>query len=381
MGDVLSPRWSTDDTDEQPAIQVVGNETYILPPDKNSLTGLGEPQRIDGMRDVLDGPAPHDVLGGPSGAHDVLSAPSGSPSGSLSGAHDVAGRHDLGGPHDPLNPDDPLGLQDSRGDLGDLGGHSGPHDLLGGHSGPHRVESRQDDDGNPYLPLDRGYESGRDDDDFDDDRPKRGFLGSGWTDDANAGASGGEREVRRRTRKLLIAAAAVVLVGVGAGWMLTGTSSDDPCNGGHCASAGEVSAPTDTEVPEEAPVEEEPEETADEPAISDSAEPTETGPANPPSTQQRVRPTREPASQRPTPTRTSQPTSRATSKPTRTAQNPTNDTADNGELNEDTPKEKQESKQQATEAPVTQPPATTQAPAPTPTEEKKGLLDILFPWA
>jgi hypothetical protein len=31
---------------------------------------------------------------------------------------------------------------------------------------------------------------------------------------------------------------------------------------------------------------------------------------------------------------------------------------------------------------ATQPPATTQAPAPTPTqEERKGLFDILFPWA
>ncbi|NUR88549.1 MAG: hypothetical protein HOY71_31045, partial [Nonomuraea sp.] len=88
-GDVLSPRWSTEDTDEQPAIQVSGNETYILPADQ------GAPQPI--------GPLAPDLLSGPSGPHDVL--------GGAGGPHDVLG--EAGGPHDVL------------------GGASGPHDVLG----------------------------------------------------------------------------------------------------------------------------------------------------------------------------------------------------------------------------------------------------------
>ncbi|GAA3100213.1 hypothetical protein [Nonomuraea salmonea] len=63
-GDVLSPRWSTDDTDEQPAIQVSGNETYILP-DTSRRDVLDDPPR-----DVLDDP--HDVLGSGGDRHDVL---------------------------------------------------------------------------------------------------------------------------------------------------------------------------------------------------------------------------------------------------------------------------------------------------------------------
>ncbi|NUR92524.1 MAG: hypothetical protein HOY71_51345 [Nonomuraea sp.] len=201
-GDVLSPRWSTEDTDEQPAIQVSGNETYILP------AGQGAPQLLDpppGLASV-----PDDVPPGASGPHSVL--------GGASGPHDV---------------------------LGGLGSVSGPHDVLGGDSGPHAVgvgnafdtaaegsgrdlHDTQAEEELPYLPLDQGYEPAGDD---GPDRTRRGFLGSGWTedtgDDGRSGGSGrsggryggsggfeGDREVRRRTRVLVAAAAAVVLVGV-----------------------------------------------------------------------------------------------------------------------------------------------------------------------
>ncbi|TMR23329.1 hypothetical protein ETD86_08510 [Nonomuraea turkmeniaca] len=377
-GDVLSPRWSTDDTDEQPAIQVVGNETYIMPSD--SLTG--EPVLLgDGRRDLLDDApaASQDLMGG--GPRDL---------GGLSGPHDVLG--------DPLGPRDVLGEPaGSRDVLGDhagphdmLGGHSGPHDVLGDrdpgdphdpyeseHSGPHRVE-----DSVPYLPLDRSYEAGYDD--GEEERPKRGFLGSGWTDDSSDGRSGGDREVRRRTRKLLVAAAAVVLVGVGAGFMLTGTSSDDPCQGGRCASAGEVTAPSDAAVPEDTPTEED----TPEPDDSATAEPTDTESVNPPRSTQRPRPTREPAV-RPTSTRVGEPTTKSSDNATRPPVNPMQDTNPNTDTGTGTGgtgsngQSSSDSKQQPTQPPSSQPAQqpTTQAPAPTPTkEERKGLLDILFPW-
>ncbi|PZG19076.1 hypothetical protein C1J01_13095, partial [Nonomuraea aridisoli] len=282
-GDVLSPRWSTEDTDEQPAIQVSGNETYILPPDKPA-----EPRPGEGVRDVLDGPAPYDVLGGGSSSHDVL--------GGGSASHDVLGGGNSS--HDVLSgasssPDVLSGGNPSHDVLGGAGGAhdgpSGPHDVRGagnddvlgtsmmpgaGHDpGDSRESGRRDEDsgaypveGEPhYLPLDRGYDAD------DDDRPRRGFLGSGWSDDSYEEHPRGEREVRRRTRTLLVAAAAVVAVGVGVGWMLTGTSADDPCAGGRCASVGEVSAPSESAFPEDTPVEDE-EEVAEEP--TESTEPT-----------------------------------------------------------------------------------------------------------
>ncbi|WP_127935112.1 hypothetical protein [Nonomuraea polychroma] len=363
-GDVLSPRWSTDDTDEQPAIQVVGNETYILPPDKGSLTG--DPLLLgDAPRDVLDDvpPTSHDLLSGPSDPQDL---------GGLSGPHDVLGDH--GRSYDVLG--DPGGSHDV------LGGHSGPHDVLGApgdpydslseHSGPHRV-----DDSAPYLPLDRGYEPGPDD--REEEQTKRGFLGSGWTDDSHDGRSGGDREVRRRTRKLLVAAAAVVLVGVGAGFMLTGTSSDDPCQGGQCASAGEVTTPTDSAAPEDTPTEE----ATPEPDNTDTAEPSDTESENPPGTNQRTRPTREPSSRPTSTTRGGEPTTKPSSRATRPPVNQMQDTdTDTGPQNEqsDSRQQSQPTPPQSSSQPPAQQP-TTQAPAPTPTqEERKGLLDILFPW-
>lgn len=392
-GDVLSPRWSTDDTDEQPAIQVVGNETYILPPDRGALTG--EPQLIgETPRDVLDDPAPplggsSYELGGQSGPHDVLGAAGSYGSGGaaydeLGGARDVPGGasyDELSGPHDTRAGayDELSGARDARtgatyDDLADLADHSGPH----------RV---QDGDDNPYLPLDRSYAR---DDDLEEDRPKRGFLGSGWTDDSgdshDGRPSGGEGEVRRRTRVLLVAAVAVVLVGVGAGWMLTGTSSDDPCAGVQCASAGEVTSPSESAAPEDTPVEEATEETPD-PTDSVTDEPTEPESAIPTPAREQSRPTRE-AEPSPTATR-DRTTAEPTRKPTREPQGTMNDTADSrgqddggGDSSSGTNKQQDSTDDTGDSTPSTQPPATTHAPAPTPTqEERKGLLDILFPWA
>lgn len=385
-GDVLSPRWSTEDTDEQPAIQVVGNETYILPLDKG-----GEPQLIEG-RDVLGG---HDVLD--DGPHDVLSG-----SGASGGSHDVLVAQDFGGPsggHDLLGP--ASGAHDVLGGAGGshdaLDERSGPHDMLDEPSGPHGVlgepsSPHRDEDDSPYLPLDRGYDGGFDDD-REEGRSKRGFLGSGWTDDSDDGRSrgrsgygDGEGEVRRRTRKLLVAAAAVVMVGVGAGFLLTGNSSDDPCSAGQCASAGEVSSPSESALPEEeTPYEEE---DTPEPVDSDTSEPEQTEAANPvtPPTRQ-ARTTREPSA-RPTNTRAGEPTTKTSVRPTRAPQNRMQGTDEDPTISQRggtdrtrEPETRSTQQQQQQQAPQTQAPET-QAPAPTPTkEERKGLLDILFPWA
>ncbi|MCF6472969.1 hypothetical protein FAF44_31935 [Nonomuraea sp. MG754425] len=429
-GDVLSPRWSTDDTDEQPAIQVVGNETYILPP------GQGTPQRIgETPRDVLDDPAPpRDLLSGD--PRDVLGGSGGSGGydlGGQSGPHDVLGGHS--GAHDVLGSSrDALGGSYETGGAGgsyELGGVGGSYESGGSRdqrtgslydelsdSGPHRV--RDQDDDNPYLPLDRGYERDRDDDraddlmdsradnradsradgraddyddrdDHDDDRPKRGFLGSGWTDDSGDSydrRSGGAGEVRRRTRVLLVAAAAVVLVGVGVGWMLTGTSSDDPCAGAQCASAGEVTSPSDEAATEDTPLDEDEEEPVGDPTDSVTDEPTETESATSAPTRQQTRPTREPEAE---PTR-DRSTAEPTRKPTRAPENTVNDTDDSvsedaGADGSTSTNNKQRQEEQSSTGDTggstsEQPPATTQAPAPTPTqEERRGLFDILFPWA
>lgn len=397
-GDVLSPRWSTDDTDEQPAIQVVGNETYILPPDRGTPQLIGEPPR-----DVLDDPAPaRDALAG----DPLLGTPASYDLGGQSGPHDVLGSYgsggasydELGGASGPLDVaggvayDELSAARDARtgasyDELSEPHDTRSPYDELADHSGPHRVE---DDDDNPYLPLDRSYAR---DEDAEEDRPKRGFLGSGWTGDSgdsgdsyDGRSSGGEGEVRRRTRVLLVAAVAVVLVGVGAGWMLTGTSSDDPCAGAQCASAGEVTSPSESAAPEDTPVEEATEETPD-PTDSVTDGPTEPESAIPTPTQGQSRPTREPES-RATPTR-DRTTAEPTRKPTREPQSTMNDTADSGGQDDDgsdssatTKKRQEESTSDSGGSTATQPPATTQAPAPTPTEEeRKGLFDILFPWA
>ena len=385
-GDVLSPRWSTDDTDEQPAIQVSGNETYILPPAKG-VSADGEPYVTTGEPIYLDGQGGYvkDETGGaclvegqadalysgdsPSGAH-YLSDVSGdarytgdSPSGAHYLGDSASGAHYLG--------DSPSGAHY----LGDSpsGAHytgdapSGPLYTGDSPSGAHRLDEGADV---TYLPLDKSYESSLGN---DDDPPKRGFLGSGWTENADDGHGRSDKEVRRRTRLLLVAAAAVVLLGGGAGWMLTGTSSDDPCAGGRCATVGELNAPAATPKDElDAPVDEAEDTSPPEPTASATEAPTK-APA-------RVRPTRT-AAQEPAPTATRSP--KATARPTsRATQAPDDEIPD---LDADTTKPQPKTRKtedslgdQSVNQPTIAPTTPDLAPKP---EESKGLLDILFPWA
>ncbi|MEW9549414.1 hypothetical protein [Nonomuraea sp. NPDC050783] len=337
-GDVLSPRWSNDDTDEQPAVQVSGNETYILPPEPGGDVLGGTPQagpydELAPSGEALEEESPYLPLDrGYEGEHDDRPALAGS-------GHDGAGQGD--------GPDD--------------GGHGGGGD--DGHGG------------GPGGPG--GYDSY--DSYGDDDRPRRGFLGSGWTDDSGDGHSGrAEREVRRRTRTLVLAAVAVVLVGVGAGFLLTGTSSDDPCAGGRCASAGEVRAPSESALPEETPQEEDEQPTA-EPTEPATTEPGEPGTARSTPSPERARPTREPAA-RPTRTREEEPSARSSARPSRSQEPEARETDDDPPASvRDSQTERKE--QAETEQP-TEAPSATEAPDPAPTqEERKGLLDFLFPWA
>ncbi|MFB9202953.1 hypothetical protein ACFFV7_17275 [Nonomuraea spiralis] len=354
-GDVLSPRWSTEDTDEQPAIQVSGNGTYILPADKGAQPAEPAHDVLDapsGSHDVLDGglSGPHDVLGGVSGAHDVLDGASG-PHETLSGSHEA-----LSGPHETL------------------GSLSGPHAVLGAESFDATAGERAaGDDDLPYLPLDQGYEPDRDD---DADRTRRGFLGSGWTEDSDdRRGSGGERQVRRRTRVLVLAAAAVVLVGVGAGWLLTGTSADDPCAAGRCAGASEVSAPAETAAPEET------EEVVPEPTDTDTAEPTVSETVTPTPVVHRARPTREPSVRPTTPARESRPTDTPEGKTTHGPRGEMNDTSDGAPEDAGRPAATKQPEQEDS-APTQAPPPSQQPQQPDPApSEKKGLFDILFPWA
>ncbi|MFG2073446.1 hypothetical protein [Nonomuraea maritima] len=392
-GDVLSPRWSTEDTDEQPAIQVSGNETYILP-DKGA-----DPQR-EGVRDVLDPPAPYDVLGGgqdvldaPSGAHDVLGAPSGAHDvlGAPSGAHDVlggaSGAHDvLGGAQDAAYQDG-RGYQDERAyqDEREQGRYADD-------SGPFPVENEPG-----YLPLDRGYDQGFD---AGDDEPRRGFLGAGWSEESDDDYHArGEREVRRRTRTLLVAAAAVVVLGVGVGWVLTGASSDDSCAGGQCTSAGQVNTPAESALPEDEPVEEE----EAEPEPTDSADQEERTPRDqqgdagtpadqpastvPTHTEQRTRPTREP-SERPRSTRTAEPAQDTDEEQVRVPANREGGnggvdrggrTADENDSRQDDAPRSNTGQDEEAQAPT----EVTEQPEQPQQEEDKGnggLLGILFPW-
>ncbi|QYC43588.1 hypothetical protein Nocox_30020 [Nonomuraea coxensis DSM 45129] len=318
-GDVLSPRWSTDDTDEQPAIQVPAGETYILPPEPG--------------HDVLD-----DV---PAALPAAGQAQDGEPAYlPLDRAYD--------GPSDddrPVSGPDDDGYDGRAHDAGSYEG--GPRD-----SGP--------------------YDIG-----FDDERPRRGFLGSGWTDEPDDdGRSGPEREVRRRTRMLVLAAVAVVLIGVGAGFALTGGSSD-PCAGGRCASAGQVSAPADPAVTEDEAAEEE---TA-EPAEEETAGPEESATADPSPTTAPARPTREPAA-RPTATRSEERATRPSERPSRSQEPETRDTEDQPGTIRDSQTEQRATTEQRTQTEEPSEEPVTQEPEPTPTqEERKGLFDYLFPWA
>ncbi|MFI6595279.1 hypothetical protein ACIBHX_03475 [Nonomuraea sp. NPDC050536] len=355
-GDVLSPRWSTDDTDEQPAIQVSGNETYIMPADKSTPMEISDYLAQTGSSygdsgDALAGDAlAADPLGDRLGSGDALAAP---------GDHLSAA--DPLGPVDPLGSADPLGTGDALGSGGAFGDplRDEPFTGAAGASGPHDLTSSADEESDSgYLPIDRGYES-------EDAEPKRGFLGSGWSDDGDG--EQGDHEVRRRTKILLVAAAAVVVLGAGAGWMLTSSSGDDPCAGGHCASVGQATAPVETPKPKDSKPE-------SQPTDSDSPEPTATETAAPTHTPVRVRSTRTP-SPRTSPTRigvpTTKPSTRGTKQPEGDVKTTTTDQQD------------QQVSTKQSSSPTTAPPApTTQAPAPQPAETKKGgLLGFLFPWA
>ncbi|MEU4228178.1 hypothetical protein AB0F17_28125 [Nonomuraea sp. NPDC026600] len=355
-GDVLSPRWSTDDTDEQPAIVVSGNETYILPPDRGApelytphAEGQHRVESIEGDGPLYTGDAPSGALYGDSlypGGDQLYTgdAPSGSvytgdaPSGSLYTGDAASG---------PLySGDAPLYTGDAP-------------------SGPLYTGDQPSD---AYLPIDKSYESPYDDE--EPEAPKRGFLGSGWTDDSSHGGghqADGDREVRRRTKVLLMAAVAVVVLGAGAGWMLTGTSSDDPCAGAKCASAEQANRPAAS--PTESDASEDAEEPVADPTDTDTTEPTTSQSPRP--TAAKVRATRTPTP-RATRTRIGQPTAKPSSRTTRAPQETIKDTDTDTATSQ--PSAKQETSQ-PTQA------VQTQAPAPAPTQSSKGLFDILFPWS
>lgn len=366
-GDVLSPRYSNDDTDEQPAIVVSGNETYIMPSDGAPLEryppqDAATPYPSEGTSSYApqDGTAQHaDALYSDAQHADALHA-------------------------DALDGDAPYvdalygDAQHGNAGYGEIegGAHRADGEQAGyadADSGSHRLQDTgplqdADDYGDPaYLPLDKGYETSADD---EDGEPRRGFLGSGWTD-ANQ-ENPADKEVRRRTKLLVAAAAAVVVLGAGAGWMLTGTSSDDPCATDRCASAGRVSAPPTSAVPDP----EDTGEAADEPDESATPEPSTSSTVAPTPTAARVRVSRTPEP-RVTRTRAVEPTTRATG---RASRQPT--TVDDAATTRDDDVEAKTSEQPTAPVATTQaPPATTQAPAPAPSETQKGLFDILFPWS
>ncbi|MEU6791809.1 hypothetical protein ABZ907_08940 [Nonomuraea wenchangensis] len=379
-GDVLSPRWSTDDTDEQPAIQVSpAGEPYILPeagrdvlddlpPDALSSAGQaqgGEPAYLPLDR-AYDGPSDDDrPASGYEG--DVREGGTYDEGSYGNGSYD-AGSYDEGA-YDGVSRDEvsrDSGAYDTRsydGGAYDNGSYDG-----GSYDGGGSYDSS----------YDGSYDGGS-----DDERPRRGFLGSGWTDDSDddAGRSGrperSEREGRGRTRMLVLAAAAVVVVGVGAGFALTG-GSDDPCADGRCASAGQVSTPIDS-----AAADDEAEEEITEPAEEETTEPAGTPTADPSPTAEQARPTREPAA-RPTAARSEEPAARPTARPSRSQESEMRDTDDQAGNVRDSQTEQQrtqsEQRKEAEEKPAEEP--ATQEPAPTPTqEERKGLFDYLFPWA
>ncbi|WP_113705013.1 hypothetical protein [Nonomuraea lactucae] len=306
-GDVLSPRWSTDDTDEQPAIVVSGNETYIMP---------------------TEGAAPE-----PYASQDGAADDSAGYADADSGAHHTQDATALYAPAD-----------EDGDDVDDAGDGERRHDPT-------------------YLPLDASYEASAGDEPRE---TRRGFLGSGWTD-AGDDPAPGDKEVRRRTKVLLVAAAAVVLAGAGAGWLLSGTSSDDPCAGDRCAGVGQVSAP-----PPESPTPEDTDQGQDEPVVSSTPDRSASQTTAPTPADVKTRAERTPTP-RATPTRIGEPTARQSGRAT-----PVPDGVEKTGAERQTGTEQKQPTSQPTQS--TQPPAT-QAPAPTPTKSEKGLIDILFPWS
>ncbi|MFG3436276.1 hypothetical protein ACGF0J_03435 [Nonomuraea sp. NPDC047897] len=347
---------------------VSGNETYVMPPDGGPAEPYVPPQ------DALDTSYP--AVDGVDGlAHGQAAGYPGPEAGAQ--ALDTGGYAD---------PDSGAHLvQDGAVSYGDSGAHlvqDGAATYADSDSGAHLVHddrARYADgpDGDlhdpAYLPLDKGYEGHEDD---ASGETRRGFLGSGWTDAADDRHTG-DKEVRRRTKVLVAGAAAVVLLGLGAGWMLTGTSSDDPCPGNQCASAGQVSEP-----PAGSPGPEESDGAVDD-STAPTTEPTASQTTAPTPTAVRARVTRTPTPRVTEPRETEspvRPTRRVTQEPevveeTGTERRP-------GATQEPKPRETEE-RQAPTTQPTTQPTApATQAPAPSPTKSSGGgLLDILFPWS
>ncbi|MEV4099743.1 hypothetical protein AB0J42_05735 [Nonomuraea sp. NPDC049649] len=356
-GDVLSPRWSTDDTDEQPAIQVSGNETYILPPDNGTS---GDPYQ--GESAFQESVYPETGSFAAPAYSDALSDSYGDQPDPRTQRADA----------DTPAYDSPRHL-DAEASVYDSPRHADAQ--ADGYAGDEPSDPRHTGE-EAYLPLDRGYE-------VQEEEPRRGFLGSGWTDTSSDDEYGhGDGEVRRRTRLLLAAAAAVVVLGVGAGWMLTGTSSDDPCANGRCASVGDLNTPAVQDEPEdEAPVEEATDTATPEPTVTEAETPTTA-----PTTQARVRPTRtatvEPEPDpdpEPQPTRTRtrapepdpEPTAKATRAPANDMKHvqPTSE-PEPRQTEDDTPRD-----------PAGDPAPPDPEPEPEPQETRRGIFDILFPWA
>lgn len=352
-GDVLSPRWSTDDTDEQPAIVVSGNETYVMPPDGGPAEPYVPPQdALDTSYPAVDGV--DGLAHGYPGAEAAPQAETGGHADSDSGSHllqDGAVPYADSGPHQVQ--DGPDGYADYD---------SGAHPVQDGAAG---YDDSPDDPA--YLPLDKGYG------DEAAGETRRGFLGSGWTD-VDDDRHARDKEVRRRTKVLVAGAVAVVVLGLGAGWMLTGTSSDDPCRGNQCASAGQVS-----ESPAESPGPEDPEGAVDDSTGAPTTEPTASQTTAPTPTAVRARVTRTPTP-RVTTTRATEPTTRPTRRATQEPEVVEETSTERRPDASGAPEPRETAERQQPTAEPTAP--ATQAPAPSPTKsEGGGLLDILFPWA
>jgi hypothetical protein len=367
-GDVLSPRWETDatDTDEQPAVVI--NETYHLPPepveepyhlpteqgavhlDQSALRGQGSGDVLD-QGDVLDADPPRDP------------AP----------ALDLGLPADLGHSQDPAPSFDAGRSSDAAPSL-DTGFAQDPQQYAQGFDEPRAQElpgqdaDRRDDD---YLPVDRAY-------DGDDDGQRKGFLGSGWSDEPEP-----KPEPRRRSKTLVLAAVAVVILGAGAGWMLT-NSGPEECSGAQCASVKQLSTPTVPAGEEaEAPVEEPTEEESPTPTASETVKVTPT-----PTVQRARAPRTQPPATSAPPRETIKPTTRGTRAPEQSRQ--PIDGGDTSQRDSSTREQTQAPKEESspresspasapadTQAPAPQQPAT-QAPENPPSKGGGGLLDWLF---
>lgn len=394
-GDVLSPRWNADaaDTDEQPAIVVgSGDVAYLLPADPPTPPADvldPEPPSTPGTLLGAD-PAPGTPLGagpvsgsrlGPdlasgadlragqhsgSGAHPTVDPLASGPhlvSGSPSGAHPTVDSL-ASGPHPVSGASGAHPVVDPRSLTGDALSQdlspSGPHAVSDPHlsSVPSDLLPGAEDSEPAYLPLDRGYEQPRE----DDEEPRRGFLGSGWMEEPDQGT-----EVRRRTRILIAGAAAVVLVGVAGGWLMSSSSTAGDCPSGQCVSVGKH---TPMQNPAGSP---EPSPSSD----PESPDPDATASGSPTPTTEHARATRQPTPKA-SPTRVGVATTKPSAKPTRDVSGDV-ETVDQPHATTTPPSTKQTDAAQPTQSSQTTAPA---APTTPPTQAGNGgLLDLLFGWA